>query len=84
QSENIEEARAGMEVAVSMKEPIVGRHFKEGDVLYSAVKETDVNLLLTVYRKELVQDDIDILQELIAIMRKSQPGWGPFETAMQG
>ena len=78
QSENMEEARTGKEVAVSMREPTVGRHFEEGDILYSAVPESDVNLLLTTYKKELSQNDIEILEELIQIMRKIQPNWGPF------
>ena len=78
QSENIEEARTGKEAAVSMREPIVGRHFEEGDILYSAVPERDVILLLTTYKKELSQDDIEVLEELIGIMRKVQPNWGPF------
>ena len=78
QSESIEEARTGKEAAVSMREPTIGRHFGEGDILYSAVPEREVNLLLTTYMKELSQDDIEILEELIGIMRKTQPNWGPF------
>jgi translation initiation factor 5B len=78
QSENIEEARTGKEAAVSMREPTIGRHFGEGDILYSAVPEREVNLLLTTYMKELSQNDIEILEELIGIMRKTQPNWGPF------
>ena len=78
QSENIEEARTGKEAAVSMREPTIGRHFEEGDILYSAIPESEVNLLLTTYKKELSQNDVEILEELIRIMRKTQPNWGPF------
>ena len=72
-SENIEEARTGKEVAVSMREPTIGRHFEEGDILYSAVPESEINLLFTTYKKELSQNDIEILEELMQIMRKTQP-----------
>ncbi len=78
QSENVEEARTGKEAAVSMREPTIGRHFEEGDILYSFVPESDINLLLTTYRKELSQNDTEILMELVQIMRKTQPRWGPF------
>jgi translation initiation factor 5B len=39
QGESIEEAVLGKEVAVSMKEPTIGRSFDEGDILHIAVPE---------------------------------------------
>jgi len=75
--ESIEEATIGMEVAVSMREPTIGRSFDEGDVLYVAVPEGDVQMLLTKYQSVLSQDDLEVLKELIGVMRKTNPNWGP-------
>jgi len=77
QGQSIEEATMGKEVAVSMREPTIGRQFDEGDVLYVAVPEGDVQTLLTKYQSVLSQDDLNVLKELIDVMRKVSPGWGP-------
>jgi translation initiation factor 5B len=82
QGESIEEATVGKEAAVSMKEPTIGRSFDEGDVLYVAVPENDVQTLLSKYRSVLSQDDLDVLKELIEVMRKISPGWGPFDMSI--
>lgn len=72
----ISEAIIGMKVAVSMKEPIVGRHFNEGETLYVGVPEKHVKELLTKYQNQLSSDDIQVLNELMEIMRKNNPLWG--------
>ena len=74
--QNIKEATTGMEVAVSIKGPIVGRHIKEGDILYVDVPESHVKKLLTKFKNDLTIDEIEILQELIEIKRKEKPFWG--------
>jgi len=74
--ENVSDASTGMKVAISMKEPTIGRHFDEGDTLYVAVPEADTKKLLEKYRKELSLDDIATLEELIKIMRKNKYMWG--------
>jgi translation initiation factor 5B len=77
QGESIEEATIGKEAAVSMREPTIGRSFDEGDVLYVAVPEGDAQTLLTKYQSVLSQDDLSVLKELIEVMRKVSPAWGP-------
>lgn len=73
--ENILEATIGMKVAISMKEPIVGREFDEGDILYVAVPETNLKKLLAKYRRYLSEDEVEALNELIEVMRKKNPLW---------
>jgi translation initiation factor 5B len=75
-SESLPEATTGKEVAISMKEAVVGRHFGEGDILYTAVSEKEAKVLLTTYRKELSQDDFEVLKEIIEIMRRARAEWG--------
>jgi len=74
--ESVHEATIGMKVAVSMREPTVGRQFDEGDTLYVAVPEADLKKLLMKYQGELSADDVETLRELVNIMRKSRPLWG--------
>lgn len=74
--QTIQEATATMRVAVSMREPTVGRHFVEGDTLYMAVPEGHVKELLERHRGYLSPEEVETLNELIEIMRKSRPLWG--------
>jgi len=70
------EAKAGMSVAVSMKEPIIGRHIREGDTLYVVVPEEHVKLLKTTFQSKLTSDESHALDEFIKKMREKSPGWG--------
>jgi translation initiation factor 5B len=74
--ETISHANTRMKVAVSMREPIFGRHFNEGDLLYVVIPEDHVKELLTKYKKELSLDELQTLEESIQIMRKKKPMWG--------
>ncbi len=73
--ETIPEANVGMEVAVSVRGAVIGRHIKENETLYVGVPEHDVKELLTKYKDRLSPDDVQTLEELIKIMRKSNPVW---------
>jgi len=74
--QTILEAKAGMSVAVSMKEPIIGRHIREGDTLYVVVPEEHVKLLKTTFQSKLTSDESHALDEFIKKMREKSPGWG--------
>jgi translation initiation factor 5B len=72
----ISEATSGMEVAISMREPIVGRHIKEGEVLYVKVPEAQVKALLTTFQSKLTADEREVLDEYVSIVKKKRgPLW---------
>ncbi|MEM1515432.1 MAG: translation initiation factor IF-2 [Candidatus Bathyarchaeia archaeon] len=68
-------AERGKQVAISIDKPIVGRHFNEGDILYVYVPESHVKMLRTRFRDKLSEDEVEALEELIKIMRRSQSFW---------
>ncbi len=72
----LKEATRGDEVAISMAEPMVGRQVKEGEILYVAVPEDHVRKLLTDLRQYITDEDVEVLKELIKIMRRERPYWG--------
>jgi translation initiation factor 5B len=63
EGQTIHEARKGDRVAVSMEEPVIGRHIQEGDILISVLSESDVKILKEVYDK-LSDDEKELLSEL--------------------
>lgn len=73
---SVAEAKQGMQVAISMDKPIVGRHLFERDVLYVKVPEADVKALLTKHTDDLTSEEQEVLKEYIALMRKKTLFWG--------
>jgi translation initiation factor 5B len=72
----VSEAKAGMQVAISMDDPIVGRHVFERDVLYVKVPEADAKALLSTYLDKLSNRDQEVLREYVEVMRRKMPFWG--------
>ena len=69
----LEEAPRGAQVAVSMMEPMVGRHIFEKEVLYSLPKEAEVRTLKEKYLGRLSPEEQQVLEEIIHIRKKVQP-----------
>jgi len=76
QGKAVPEAKVGMQVAVSMDKPIVGRHVFEKDVLYVKVPEADAKALLTAHSDDLTAEEQEVLKEYVALMRKKTLFWG--------
>ena len=74
----ISEAKQGMQVAVSMDKPVVGRHVFEKGVLFVKVPEPDVRVLMSTYMDKLAEDEQEALKEYVEAMRKKVPFWGAF------
>jgi translation initiation factor 5B len=74
----VPEAKMGMQVAVSMEKPIVGRHIFERDVLYVKVPEHDAKALLSTHLEKLSADEQEVLKEYVETMRKKTPFWAAF------
>jgi translation initiation factor 5B len=68
-------AEMGMQVAISIGKPIVGRHIFEKDVLYVKVPEADAKALLTEFMDKLTVEEQEALNEFAEIMRKKMPFW---------
>jgi translation initiation factor 5B len=73
--EALPEAEKGMQVAVSMEKPIVGRHVFEKDVLYVKVPEPHAKALMTIFMDQLTSDEQETLKEYVDAMRKKMPFW---------
>ena len=70
QQESVQEAKKGMQVAMSIRGPTVGRQIREGDVLYVDIPEKHAVLLMKKYRDMITADDAKILEELAKIKRE--------------
>ena len=69
------EARQGMQVAISIDKPLVGRHIFEKDVLYVKVPEAHAKALLTTFVDKLTMEEQETLNEYVNLMRKKVSFW---------
>ncbi|MEM1645109.1 MAG: translation initiation factor IF-2 [Ignisphaera sp.] len=70
----VKEARKGQEVAISIKGHVmVGRHVKEGDILYSDIPFDHAKVLATKFKVMLDEDSIQVLKEIIRIKASKEP-----------
>ncbi len=72
----LSEAGQGMQVAISMDKPIVGRHLFEKDILYVKVPESHAKALLTKFTEKLTLEEQQALSEYVNVMKKKTPYWG--------
>ena len=73
---SIEEATRGMQVAVSVNGPQIGRQINEGDVFYTYLDSRQAKLLLNRFNSRLDEEEKKILDLIVSIRRKMDPAFG--------
>lgn len=73
--EVLPEAGIGMQVAISMDKPVVGRHVFEKDMLYVKVPEEHAKMLLSMFIDKLTAEEQEALKEYVEFMRKKVAFW---------
>jgi len=69
----VPESNPGMQVAVSMDKPTVGRHIFEKDILYVKVPEPDVKAWQITFADKLTDEEQETLKEYVVAIRKKSP-----------
>ena len=65
----IDEATEGMEVAISIRGPTIGRQVKEDDVLFTDMPDKHIIVARTKFADSLSQAELDVLEEIVEIKR---------------
>jgi len=73
--EAVSEAKAAMQVAISLDKPVFGRHINEGDTLYTKVPEAHAKALLTEFQSRLTPSEVEALNEYVNLVRRKIPFW---------
>jgi len=76
QGEDVDEARAGNRVSVSIDGPTVGRDIDEGDELWVDLPEKHAKVLEQELSEEIPADEREALKAYLEIQRKRDPFWG--------
>jgi len=73
---NLSEASIGTQVAVSMKEPIIGRQISEGDIFYTDLTSKEAKLLLESFSHRLGPEEQEVFQHILSKKREADPSFG--------
>jgi translation initiation factor 5B len=74
--EDIDEARAGEQVAASIDGPTVGRQIAEGDELWTELPEKHAKILEQELTDDIPADELEALGMYLEKHRKRDPFWG--------
>ena len=73
---NLSEASIGTQVAVSMKEPVIGRQISEGDIFYTDLTSKEAKLLLESFSHRLGSEEQEVFQHILSKKREADPSFG--------
>ena len=72
----IDEATTGMQVAVSINGPTIGRQINEGDIFYTDFNGSQAKQLIERFGHRLNEQEKAILDLVVAMKRKGDPAFG--------
>ena len=76
EGEDVDEARTGQRVAVSIDGPTVGRQIKEGDELWVEIPEKHAKILEQELTEDISADEREVLSMYLDKHRNRDPFWG--------
>lgn len=72
----INEATAGMQVAVSLKEPTIGRQINEGDIFYTDLNSKQAKQIIERFNHRLNDAEKQVFEKILALKRSADPAFG--------
>ncbi|MDW0155251.1 MAG: translation initiation factor IF-2 [Nitrososphaeraceae archaeon] len=76
EGKNLDVADKGMQVALSIKGPTIGRQINEGDIFYTDLNSREARLLLERFPDRLSEDEQGIFDFILSKKRKADPAFG--------
>ncbi len=73
---NVDVAKKGQEVAISIQNVTIGRQISEEEIFYSMPNSKEANLLLKQFLHKLNPEEQSTLKEIVEIQRKINPVYG--------
>jgi translation initiation factor 5B len=65
-----------MQVAVSIKGPVVGRQINEGDVFYTDLNSKEAKMLQERFKVRLNPEEEDVFDKILWLKRNEDPAFG--------
>jgi len=72
----IDEGIRGIQIAVSVKGPTVGRQINEEDIFLTDLNSRQAKMLIERFSTKLNEEEKEVFQEILALKRRSDPAFG--------
>jgi translation initiation factor 5B len=76
EGKNLEVADKGTQVALSIKEPTVGRQINEGDIFYTDLNSREARILLERFADRFNEEEQQVLNFILSKKREVDPAFG--------
>ena len=76
EGKTVDGAKTGQEVACSVQNITIGRQVKEEEVFYTFPPPDDAKQLLKKFKHKLSSEELQCLDEIVEIIRKTNPVYG--------
>jgi translation initiation factor 5B len=76
EGKNLDVADKGMEVALSIKGPTIGRQINEGDIFYTDLNSREARLLLERFPDRLSEEEQEIFDFILSKKRQADAAFG--------
>ena len=76
EGKNLEVADKGMQVALSIKEPTVGRQINEGDIFYTDLNSREARILLERFADRFNEEEEQVFNFILSKKREVDPAFG--------
>ncbi|MDX1372588.1 MAG: translation initiation factor IF-2, partial [Nitrososphaeraceae archaeon] len=73
---NLDEATKGMEVAVSIRGPTIGRQINEGDIFITDLSSKQAKTLIDRFEHRLNDDEKEVFETILRLKRAKDPAFG--------
>jgi translation initiation factor 5B len=76
EGKNLDTADRGMQIALSIKGPTIGRQINEGDIFYTDLNSREARLLLERFPERLNEEEQQVFDLILSKKRKADPAFG--------
>jgi translation initiation factor 5B len=76
EGKNLEVADRGTQVALSLKEPTVGRQINEGDIFYTDLNSREARILLERFVDRFNEEEQQVFDFILSKKREMDPAFG--------
>jgi len=73
---NLDEATKGMQVAVSIRGPTIGRQINEGDIFLTDLSSKQAKTLIDRFEHRLNDDEKEVFENILRLKRAKDPAFG--------
>ena len=76
EGKNLDTADRGMQIALSIKGPTIGRQINEGDIFYTDLNSREARLLIERFPERLNEEEQQVFDLILSKKRKVDPAFG--------